>query len=175
MDRRRRNVLQHGLDRMNLPNGRGSIQRLSERRALVMVSYNARTSIKCPCDDVRCNRLVKVGRYGMCGDGSRTCVHCGKGRGDTFYKGLHDLRRHVKSNRCMLAQFLKIRSESGEPSTNAAVAENEGEESEEILEDGHVDDEHDHDEEGTDGVKLYDDDGNILRYDQEEEHTESEH
>lgn len=49
--RGRRTVLHDGVEKMNLPIRRGTIQLLSDRRTLFMVTNNARSSVKFPCDD----------------------------------------------------------------------------------------------------------------------------
>lgn len=90
-----------GVDRLRFKSGRGYVERLTDTTAQINVRYTARSATPCPCQDDACTGLVKIGRYGESGDGSRLCLHCGLSpKSTTFYTSRSALARHVTGARC---------------------------------------------------------------------------
>lgn len=76
------------------------VHKITKSSAEVRIKYRVTTSVICPCEDKKCQLRVRVGRYGGAGNGSVTCVHCGKGREDGGFTCASDLKRHVHSAMC---------------------------------------------------------------------------
>lgn len=99
--------IKQGVERLLFRSGRGYIDRTSDTTARITVEYTVRSAVNCPCPDEACNGLVKVGRYGECGDGSRVCLHCRKAPLDgAFYNSTAALARHVGGARCRGKQIV---------------------------------------------------------------------
>lgn len=98
-----------GSDRLMFKSGRGYVTKLSAGRAEVCISYNVTTSMQCACEDASCERRIHIGRYGLSGDGKRSCPHCNFRKKDgNYFSGVAEFKNHLQTEKCKRSRDLAL-------------------------------------------------------------------